>query len=160
MSGAVQPFISTVAGSLDAKGRICIPANYRQVLAAQATAGVYLCPSFFEPAIEGFGEALLQKVHQRLSTLDPFFSPEHDDQAFAVLSSTQLFMADEAGRLRLPDALAAHARLTDKVLFIGLGDKFQIWNPDVFAPIQAERLERARASRTGNATASAGGAHG
>lgn len=159
MSGAaVQPFISTVAGSLDAKGRICIPAPYRQVLASQATAGVYLCPSFVEPAIEGFGESLLQRVHQRLSALDPFFSPVHDDQAFAVLSSTQLFAADEAGRLKLPEALAAHARLTDRLLFIGMGEKFQIWNPDVFAPIQAERLERARASRIGHTAP--GGANG
>ncbi|MBN9578467.1 MAG: hypothetical protein J0H26_08870, partial [Alphaproteobacteria bacterium] len=37
MVGATQPFISTVAGTLDAKGRVCIPAPYRQVLAAQNT---------------------------------------------------------------------------------------------------------------------------
>ena len=46
MTGLVQPFISTVMGSLDSKGRVCIPAGYRQILAAQNTSGVYLCPSF------------------------------------------------------------------------------------------------------------------
>ncbi|HEY5236909.1 MAG TPA: hypothetical protein VIJ62_00890, partial [Rhizomicrobium sp.] len=72
MTGALQPFISTVSGTLDAKGRVCVPAPYRQVLAAQNTLGVYICPSFVEPALEAFGDALLQTVHQRLSTLDPF----------------------------------------------------------------------------------------
>ena len=46
MSGLVQPFISTVIGSLDSKGRVSIPADYRRILAAQNTAGVYICPSF------------------------------------------------------------------------------------------------------------------
>ena len=35
MTGLVQPFISTVPGSLDSKGRVCIPATYRHILAAQ-----------------------------------------------------------------------------------------------------------------------------
>ena len=51
MTGLVQPFISTVPGSLDSKGRVCIPATYRHILAAQNTAGVYICPSFIDPAL-------------------------------------------------------------------------------------------------------------
>ena len=148
MSGVAQPFISTVTGTLDAKGRVCIPASYRQVLGTQNTAGVYVCPSFIESALEAFGDTLLQSVHQRLSALDPFFSEAHDDQAFAVLSSSQLLTLDEQGRARLPEAFIAHARLKDRVTFVGMGQKFQIWEPDGFAPIQAERLSRARAART------------
>jgi MraZ protein len=154
MSGVAQPFISTVTGTLDAKGRVCIPASYRQVLGTQNTAGVYVCPSFIDPALEAFGDTLLQAVHQRLSALDPFFSEAHDDQAFAVLSSSQLLTLDEQGRARLPDAFIAHAKLKDRVTFVGMGQKFQIWEPDSFAPIQAERLARARAAR------STGGANG
>ena len=52
----IQPFMSTVMGTLDSKGRVCIPAPYRQILAAQNTNGVYICPSFFEGALEGFGQ--------------------------------------------------------------------------------------------------------
>ena len=62
MTGLVQPFISTVIGSLDSKGRVCIPAAYRHILAAQNTAGVYVCPSFSEPALEAFGQTLLESV--------------------------------------------------------------------------------------------------
>ncbi len=64
MSGSVQPFISTVPGSLDAKGRVCIPAAYRQILAAQNTAGVYVCPSFIDPALEAFGQSLLDAARR------------------------------------------------------------------------------------------------
>lgn len=153
MTGLVQPFISTVMGSLDSKGRVCIPAPYRHILAAQNTQGVYVCPSFAEAALDAFGQTVIDTVHTRLSAQDPFFSPVHDDEAIAVISQTQLLVADEQGRVRLPDALIEHARLKDKVSFVGLSQKFQIWDAETYAPIQAEalarmkaRLERARAA--------------
>jgi MraZ protein len=153
MTGLVQPFISTVMGSLDSKGRVCIPAPYRHILAAQNTQGVYVCPSIAEAALDAFGQTVIDTVHARLSAQDPFFSPVHDDEAIAVISQTQLLVADEQGRVRLPDALIEHARLKDKVSFVGLSQKFQIWDAETYAPIQAEalarmkaRLERARAA--------------
>ena len=54
-------------GSLDSKGRVCIPASYRHILAAQNTAGVYVCPSFVESALEAFGQIVLDALHARLS---------------------------------------------------------------------------------------------
>src|ERR1700761_7445132 len=145
------PFISTVLGSLDSKGRVCIPASYRHILTAQNTAGVYVCPSFSEPALEAFGHSLLESVSTRLATQDPFFSPSHDDEATAIIARTQLLVADDQGRVRLPDALIAHAKLKDRVAFVGKAAKFQIWDWDTYGPVEAEavarmkaRLERAR----------------
>jgi MraZ protein len=147
--GAV-PFISTMTGTLDGKGRVCIPSAYRQILAAQTMTGVYACPSFYEPALECFGDDVLQAFHQALAAQDPFFGAEADDKSFAILSMTQLLAHDENGRVRLPDDFIAHAGLKDKVTFVGMGRKFQIWESDRFAPIQAERLARARAVRDGH----------
>jgi len=143
------PFISTMTGTLDAKGRVCIPAPFRDVLTAQNTAGVYICPSFADAALEGFGEEVLQDFHQRLAQEDPFFSQATDDKVFAVLSMSQLLPRDENGRVRLPDELIAHAGLKDRVTFVGMGRKFQIWDSERFAPVQAERLKRALAQRVG-----------
>jgi MraZ protein len=145
MTGLVQPFISTVIGSLDAKGRVCIPATYRHILAAQITAGVYICPSFSEPALEAFGQTLLESVSARLADQDPFFSPSHDDQATAIIARTQLLVADDQGRVRLPDAMIAHARLKDRVAFVGKSAKFQIWDWDTYGPVEAEAVARMKA---------------
>lgn len=147
MGAVVPPFISTMTGTLDGKGRVCIPSVYRQVLAAQTMTGVYVCPSFYEPALECFGEDVLQAFHQQQAAQDPFFAAEGDDKTFAILSMTQLLAHDENGRVRLPEEFIAHAGLKDKVTFVGMGRKFQIWESDRFAPIQAERLARARAMR-------------
>ncbi len=147
MSGGVQPFISTVPGTLDGKGRVCIPAGFRHILASQGTPGIYLCPSFVDPALEGFGQILIEAVHQRLAQQDPFFSPTHDDEAGQVLAETTQLPVDENGRIRVPEAMIATARLKDKIVFVGMGQKFQIWDPEIYAPIKAERTERARAGR-------------
>ncbi len=74
MTDDVQPFISTVTGTLDAKGRVCIPASFRDALAATNTSGVYVMPSFAETALECFGSDVLSAFHHQQSALDPFFS--------------------------------------------------------------------------------------
>jgi MraZ protein len=145
MTGSVQPFISTVPGSLDAKGRVCVPAAYRQILAAQNTAGVYVCPSFIDPALEAFGQSLLDAASARLAAQDPFFSAGFDDEATALIARTQLLAPDEQGRVRLPDALIAHAGLKDRVVFVGKVQKFQIWDAQAFAAIEAEAVARVKA---------------
>ncbi|HEY2444420.1 MAG TPA: hypothetical protein VGI20_01605 [Rhizomicrobium sp.] len=144
---AHPPFISMPVGALDRKGRVCIPAPYRQILAAQNTNGVYVCPSFYEPALECFGENVLQEFHQSQAGDDPFFAESHDVKAFSVLAMTQLLALDETGRVRLPDALIAHAGLAENVTFVGMGRKFEIWDTERFAPVLNERIAAARALR-------------
>ena len=52
----VQPFVSTTVNKLDAKGRVSVPAPFRQILAQQNLHGLYCIPSFVSPALEAFGE--------------------------------------------------------------------------------------------------------
>jgi len=154
---SIQPFMSTVMGTLDSKGRVCIPAPYRQILATQNTNGVYICPSFFEGALEGFGQSVLDALHARLSSLDPFLSVAHDDTAYAIISRSHLLPMDEPGRVRLPDAMIEHAGLKDKIVFVGMSQKFQIWDAECFAPIDAERIARMKAAREREIAKLAGG---
>jgi len=145
MTGLVQPFISTVPGSLDSKGRVCIPATYRHILAAQNTSGVYICPSFIDPALDAFGQTLLDSISTRLAAQDPFFSASFDDEATALIARTQNLPIDENGRVRIPDALIEHAGLKDRIVFVGKAQKFQIWDADAYAPIEADALARVKA---------------
>ena len=156
MTGLVQPFISTVPGSLDSKGRVCIPATYRHILAAQNTQGVYVCPSFIDGALDAFGQSLLDSIAARLAAQDPFFSASFDDEATALIARTQALPIDENGRVRIPDAMIEHAGLKDKIVFVGKAQKFQIWDADAYAPIEAEAIARVKAkmerARNGDAS--------
>jgi MraZ protein len=151
------PFQSTVMGSLDSKGRVCIPASFRQALAAQNTPGVYLLPSFFEATLEGFGQLTVDALHARLAAQDPFLSPSHDDTARAIVARIHLLPPDDGGRVRLPDALIEHAKLKDRVAFVGLSQKFQIWDADAFAAAEADSIARMKAQREREIARLAGG---
>jgi MraZ protein len=150
----VPPFVSTFVNKLDAKGRVSIPAPYRQILAQQELGALYCIPSFVSPSLEAFGNTLLSQFQQRLDKYDPLFSDNYDDEAQAVLAAAQPLNFDDEGRVRLPDDLIAHAGITERVVFVGLGQKFQMWDPVRFEPVQRERIARARAARNGNGGAS------
>ena len=142
----MPPFVSTFVNKLDAKGRVSIPAQYRQILAQQT---LYCIPSFVSPALEAFGNTLLNQFQQRLDKYDPLFSENYDDEAQAVLAAAQQLNFDDEGRVRLPDDLIAHAGISERVVFVGLGQKFQMWDPVRFEPVPRERIARARALRSG-----------
>jgi MraZ protein len=143
---ANRHFITTFAGTLDAKGRVCVPASWRQVLTEQNTSGVYVCTSIDGDSLIGFGEELMAAELARLDAGDAVFSQVPEDLAHLVSNSSQLPI-DENGRVRLPEELINAAGLKDRVVFVGMGKKFEIWNPDSFAPVKARRLANARAER-------------
>lgn len=145
----VQSFVSTIVNKLDAKGRVSFPAPFRQILAQQNLRGVYVIPSFVSPALEAFGQTLLDDFETRLGASDPLFSADYDAQAQAVVGETQFLNFDDEGRARLPDEFLAHAGITERVLFVGMIRKFQIWDPVRFEPVRQERIARARALRIG-----------
>jgi MraZ protein len=149
----VQPFVSTVVNRLDAKGRVSVPAPFRQILASQNLAGVYCIPSFSLPALEAFGETMLAQTQERLSRYDPLFQAEYDDEAYAVLGRTQFLKFDDDGRVTLPADLIAHAGIAERIAFVGLGVKFQIWDPVRFEADHKARIERAKARRAGQGAA-------
>ena len=144
----MQPFVSTVTNKLDAKGRVSVPAPFRQILAAQDTPGIYCFPSFSASTLEAFGSALIAEVQARLDSLDPFFSEEHDARAQAILAASRFLAFDDEGRVTLSDELIHHAHIEERVTFVGLGRKFQIWDPERFAPVERMRMDLARKSRS------------
>jgi MraZ protein len=146
----VAPFVSTTVNKLDAKGRVSVPAPFRQILASQNTSGLYCIRSFVTPSLDGFGQALIDSFAARLDTLDPLFSETHDAQAQVVFGGSMLLNFDDEGRVRLPDAFIAHAGITERVTFVGLGRKFEMWDPARFEPVEAARVKLARATRMGS----------
>ncbi len=133
-------FVSTFTNKIDAKGRVSIPAPFRAVLERDGYAGgIYCYPSLDSPALDAGGERLAKKIDRLLSGL-PDYSDERDELSVALYGEVQVLAIDGDGRIVLPESLRRHAGIDAQVTFVGLGDKFQIWEPHRFA----ERLERAR----------------
>ncbi len=148
--------MGTHQNRLDAKGRVSVPAPFRAALRAlgngngngngEASASLVLRPSHKHACIEAWPAAAFHDLAAPLQRLD-VFSEAHDDLAAALYADAFPVETDREGRIVLPEHLAAHAGLSDSVVFMGLGRIFQIWEPQAAERRRREARERAREHR-------------
>ncbi len=135
--GAMALFLSTYTNKVDKKGRVSVPAPFRAALSDQIQNGVVLFASHQHDCLEGFDFAKMDEIGTRMDHYD-LFSDEQDDLATTIFGeSVQLFF-DGDGRVVLPEHLITAANIDGQATFVGLGRKFQIWNPALF---EARKLQ-------------------
>jgi len=144
----VDRFLSHFTHRFDAKGRISIPASFRQALAKDGFEGVYVYPSLDAPSLDCGGLKLLAEIDALLATLPPF-SPARDAFATALLGTSEILRMDSEGRVMLDERLKASLGLEHEAVFVGQGHKFQIWEPSRFAAHLEEARARVRMLRAG-----------
>ncbi|MDA0261338.1 MAG: division/cell wall cluster transcriptional repressor MraZ, partial [Proteobacteria bacterium] len=67
--------------------------------------------------------------------------------ANAIFAGSHPVPWDSEGRVILPDELLSHASIGERALFVGLGDSFQIWEPERYADVERAAIELARQQR-------------
>jgi MraZ protein len=137
-------FVSNYTLRLDAKGRVSIPAPYRAVLARDGFEGLYCYPTLDRPALDAGGNALLKEIESLVGRFPPY-SDEREDFSAALYGTSETLKIDGEGRVILSDSLKTHAEIAEAVAFVGLGHKFQIWEPERFRAQLAEATEKVRA---------------
>jgi MraZ protein len=137
-------FVSNVTLRLDSKGRVSIPASFRSVLARDGFDGLYCYPALDRPAIDAGGNALMAEIEAVIARYAPF-SDEREQFAVALYGTSETLKIDGEGRVVLSDSLKRHAGITEAVTFVGLGHKFQIWEPGRFQSELAEATDKVRA---------------
>ena len=137
-------FVSNIMLRLDAKGRVSIPAPFRAVLARDGFDGLYCYPALDRPALDAGGNALLAEIETLIERFPPY-SEEREQFSLALYGTSETLKIDGEGRVVLTEPLKTHAGITDAVAFVGLGHKFQIWEPGRFRAQLAEATEKVRA---------------
>lgn len=133
-------FVANYTSRIDAKGRISIPAPFRAVLARDGFEGLYCYPSLDRPAIDAGGHALLGEIERLIGVFAPY-ADEREELLVALYGRSETLRIDGEGRVTLTEAQKSHAGIGEAATFVGLGQRFQIWEPERF---QA-RLENATA---------------
>jgi len=136
-------FLSTYINKADKKGRVSVPARYRDELAQQGLDSVILFPSYVHQAIEACGRDFLIMLQETLGAFDPF-DEVRDDLAVSIMSDCVELSIDGEGRIVMPRQLMEHAEIAGQVAFVGQGDRFQLWEP-----IAAETFKRQSRERAG-----------
>ncbi len=139
-------FLSSYENRLDSKGRISVPASFRASLNNDKFAGVVLYRSFTNKCIDGLS---MSRMEQLAAATDKMgvFDNALDDLSAMLFADARPLQFDVTGRIVIPNDLLKHAGITDRALFVGRGNSFQIWNPDEFKKVQEKSLENLRTTR-------------
>jgi MraZ protein len=132
-------FLGQYSHNLDSKGRLTIPARYRDLLAE----GAYVT--------QGFDQNLMVITVTTFETISQNVMHKSITDSRARLLRRFLFSngervdLDQAGRILIPQFLRTAAGLDGEAIVVGVGDYFEIWSPEHWAE-QTGKLQDAEAN--------------
>ena len=117
--------------SIDAKGRLAVPAKYRDQLLSQKEDSIVVTRDPQYPALKIYPGSiwnLISRELQSLQGLDPIVR----NLQWTILGNASESSFDPKGRMLilLPSELREYAEIQkeQKASFIGMGNKFEVWN--------------------------------
>ncbi len=115
-------FLGTHSPRLDEKGRLILPAKYRDELAD----GVVLTKGQ-ERCIYVFGTQEFERMYEQLREAS-LASRQSRDYIRVFLSGASDEVPDKQGRITIPSALRSYAGLDRELAVIGAGTRAEIWD--------------------------------
>ena len=132
----MNTFIGNIEARLDSKGRIFVPAQYRKILAEMGSSHIIMrrdtdnaCTIFYPEYV------WQQKVSQLRNALDEW-EPEDQLILMQFMSEAEILDMDSQGRVLLQKKHLEMIGAEQDVLFVGMLDRFALWNPTTFAEKQ------------------------
>ena len=122
--GAIVMLMGEYNHTIDAKGRLIVPAKFREVLGDEfvVTKGLDNC-LFVYPNDEW------QKFEEKLQTLPLTNKNARQFTRFFLAGAADVEL-DKQGRILIPSVLREFASLQKDVVFVGVGSRIEIWSKD------------------------------
>ncbi|MCE1241604.1 division/cell wall cluster transcriptional repressor MraZ [Oryzomicrobium sp.] len=121
-------FQGTVSISLDAKGRLAIPARHREAL-AQASAGGLVLTAHPHGCLLLYPLQAWEPIRDQILKA-PSFDPRSAALKRVLVGNAREEEMDSAGRLLIAPELRGHAKLEKQVWMVGMGSHFEIWSDE------------------------------
>jgi MraZ protein len=129
----VPVLLGTYSPRLDEKGRLILPAKYRDELAE----GLVLTRGQ-ERCIYVFSQKEFERVHEQMREA-PISSRQARDYLRVFLSGASDEVPDKQGRVTIPPNLRKYAGLDRDLAVIGVGTRAEIWDAQAWEDYLAEK---------------------
>jgi MraZ protein len=126
-------FLGNFAHTVDEKGRVSLPADFRKVLAAAGESSIVLTNYVSEGArcLEGFGLGAWREFEAKLRQKSRFSAKLQRLENF-YLSRAAECPIDRTGRILLPNHLRSYAGIEKDVTFTSSIHGFRVWDTRVW----------------------------
>ena len=139
-------FLSSYENKLDKKGRVSVPATFRSHLSSLGYNGFISYPSFNHSALEACSQDRIEKLSNTIDSLNPF-EEKRDYFATSILAESINLQFDSEGRISLTTKVLKHTKIKSRMLFVGQGKTFQIWEPANFEKFKANAKKKSNLNR-------------
>lgn len=149
-------FRGTYEHTVDPKGRVSVPARFREVILASNDDRVMVTKfrSDSLPCLDVYRLPEWIDLEQRIDKL-PKFDPKIRTFTLYYISSAQECQLDKQGRILLPPMLRSYAKLGESVVFAAFTNRFQIFDQAIWEQMN-EHAERAIFEESGGFLAELG----
>ncbi len=125
-------FIGHIEARIDAKGRLLFPAAFKRQLSHDAQETFILKKDIYEQCLILYPHDSWEKIVKQLQEkLNPY-NRQHNLFLRKFFTETAELSLDANNRILLPKRLTDLVGIDRDVLLIGVGDKIEIWNPEIF----------------------------
>jgi MraZ protein len=119
-------FRGQFAHAIDAKGRVSVPARFREELVPANTPGFVLAPDPFDPCLHLYPLSAWEDLERRIASLSPL-DPNVVRFRRVYVSAAVECELDKAGRVLIPPSLRERVGLVRDALFAGTGLRIELW---------------------------------
>lgn len=116
---------------MDAKGRMAIPAKYREQLASECDGRIVMTAHTQDRCVLVYPEHEWQTILPKIEALPTFNKAALRAQRLLIGYACSLEL-DGNGRVLVPPTLRDYAKLEKKLMLVGLGKKFELWSEDAW----------------------------
>ncbi len=139
MTISKNTFTGEYSYSIDAKGRINIPAKFRQSLSTNND-NTFVVTRGLDTCIWVYPIIIWQKIESELKNLSSLSTINRSFTRNAV-RYVAITPFDKQGRILLSPALIQYAELEKEVIIIGMVNKIEIWNPNILYETDKQNLK-------------------
>eukprot|EP01155_Anaeramoeba_flamelloides_P027568 Anaeramoba_flamelloidesa826345_25.p3 GENE.a826345_25~~a826345_25.p3 ORF type:complete len:150 (-),score=8.78 a826345_25:678-1127(-) len=126
--------------NLDAKGRMALPARYRETVVSHCEGRMVVTIDTEDPCLLLYPQPEWDEIQAKISGLSGFNRSVRRIQRLLVGHATDLEL-DANGRMLLPAPLRDYAELDKKIILLGQGNKFEIWSETLWSSTRDEYLQ-------------------
>jgi MraZ protein len=131
--------------NLDPKGRLAVPTRYRDRLQLDAAGQLIVTIDTESACLLLYPLPEWEIIEAKLQNLPSFNEQARRIQRLLIGHATELEI-DANGRILLPSLLREHAKIDKKVVLIGQGKKFELWDDATWTEERKLWLDNAPAS--------------
>ena len=113
--------------SVDNKGRVAIPARFRAIATGQGSEK-FVLKKGMDNCIELYSEHDWKEAEPRFIPPKPMAGKDQRFLSRFTYSNVEQVIPDGQGRVVIPRKLLEHAFIEREVLFLGAGEKVELWN--------------------------------